>query len=58
MVSPQATAVLNYELMDFSDISSDLPDVMTTTCVNDIPDHEDISDSEHLNNIQHGVWFT
>ena len=46
-----------YEKMDFSDISSDLPDIMTTTSDDDIPDLEDILDSAHLDNIQHGVWF-
>ena len=55
--TPQDAAVLNYELMDFSDISSDLPDIIMTTSDNDIPDLVDISDSEHLDNIQHRVWF-
>ena len=51
---PQDAVVLNYELMDFSDISSDLPDIMMTTIDDDIPDLED---SKHLYNIQHTVWF-
>ena len=55
--TPQDEAVLNYGLMDFSDIPSDLPDIMMTTSDNDIPDLEDILNSEHLNNIQHRVWF-
>ena len=55
--TPQDTAVLNYELMDFSDILSDFPDIMMTTSDDDIPDHVDISDSEHLDNIQHRAWF-
>ena len=55
--TPQDIAVLNYELMDFSDISSDLPDIMMTTSDNDIPDLENISYSEHLINTQHRVWF-
>ena len=36
--------------MDFSDISSDLPDIMTTTSDDDIPNLEDILDSAHLDN--------
>ena len=44
--------------MDFGDISSDLPDMMTPISDDDIPDLVDISDSEHLDNIQHRVWFT
>ena len=55
--TPQDAAVFHYELMDFSDISSDLPDVMMTTSDDDIPDLVDISDSKCLDNIQHGVWF-
>ena len=55
--TPQDGAVLNYKVMDFIDISSDLPDIMVTTSDADIPDLDDISDSEHLNNIQHRVWF-
>ena len=51
----QDEAVLNYELMDFSDISSDLPDIMMTMSDDDIPDLVDIS--ECLDNIQHGEWF-
>ena len=55
--TPQEAAVINYELMDFSDISSDLPEIMTTMSDNDIPDLVDNLDSEHLDNIQHDVWF-
>ena len=51
------TVVLNYELMDFNDMSSDLPDTVMTRGNNDIPDLVDISDSEHLDNVQHKVWF-
>ena len=58
---PQLTllheAVLHYELMDFHDISLDLPDIMITTNNEDIPDLVDVSDLEHLNNIQHRVSF-
>ena len=53
--TPQGTTVCNYELMDFSDITSDLPDIMTTTCDDDIPHLVDIS--ECLDNIQHKAWF-
>ena len=49
--TPQDAAVVYYEQMDFSDISSDFPDIMMTTSDYDIPDLEDISDSEHLDNI-------
>ena len=52
---PQGAAVLNYELMHFSDISSDLHDIMMTTSDDDIPDLVDIS--ECLDNIQHKAWF-
>ena len=52
---PQSATVLNYEVMVFSDISSDIPDIMTTGSDNDIPDLVDIS--ECLDNIQHNVWF-
>ena len=55
--TPEDAAVFHYELMDFSDISSDFPDIMTTTSENDIPDLVDILDAEHLDYIQHGVWF-
>ena len=55
--TPQDAAVLNYELMDFNDISSDLPDIMTTTSDDDIPDLMDILNSEHLDNIQHKARF-
>ena len=51
----QDVAVFNYELMDFRDISPDLPDIMMTTRDDDIPDLVDISDSDHLHNIQHRV---
>ena len=53
--TPQGDAVLDYELLDYSDISSDLPDVMMTTSEDDIPDLVDIS--ECLDNIQYKVWF-
>ena len=43
--------------MDFSDISSDLPDIMMTMSDNDIPDLVDISNSEHLDNIQYKAQF-
>ena len=43
--------------MEFSDISSDLPDIMMTTSDDDIPGLVNILDSEHLDNIQHGAWF-
>ena len=55
--TPQDAAVFCYELMNFTNISSDLPDIMTTTSDNDIPDLEDILASEHLDNIQHVTWF-
>ena len=55
--TPQDAAVFCYELMDFSDISSDLPDIMMTTSDDYIPDLVNISDSECLDNIQHRVWF-
>ena len=47
--TPQNEAVFNYDPLDFSDISSDLPDIMTTTSDIDIPDFNDVSDA---------VWFT
>ena len=50
--SPQDAAVFHYEQMDFSDIL-DLPDIMKATSDGNIPDLEDISDSAHLDNIQH-----
>ena len=37
-------AVFNYEQMDFSDISSDLPDIMMMMSDTDIPDLADVSD--------------
>ena len=42
-------AMLSYKQMDFSDISSDLPDIMMTTSDTDIPDFVDVLDA---------VWFT
>ena len=61
MVLPQSTphgaAVLNYEQMEFSDISSDFPDNMMTTSNDDIPDLEDISNFEQMDNIKHEAWF-
>ena len=49
--TPQGAIVLNYEQIDFSDIPSDFPDIMMTTSDNDIPDFEDIPNSEHMDNI-------
>ena len=49
--TPQNATMLNYEQMDFIDISSDFPDIMTTTSDDDIPDLVDISD--FLDNMQH-----
>ena len=46
---PQNEAMCNYDLLDFSDISSDLPDIMTTTSDFDIADLDDVSNA---------VWFT
>ena len=54
--TPQGTTVLNYMQMDFSDISSDFPDIMMTTSDDDIPNLADIS--ECLDNMQHKAWFT
>ena len=56
--TPQHEAVLNYEQMDFCNISSDLPDIMTTMSDDDIPDLVDILNSEHLDNIQHTASLT
>ena len=53
--TPKGATVLNSDLMDFSDISSDLPDIMTTASDDDIPDLMDIS--ECLDNIQHEALF-
>ena len=53
----QDAAVFCYELMDFSDISSDLPDIMMTASEDDIPDLVNASDSECLDNIQHRECF-
>ena len=41
-------AMFNYDPLDFSDISSDLPDIMMTTSDVDIPDLDDVLDA---------VWF-
>ena len=49
--TPQSATVLNYEQMDFSDISSDFLEIMMTKSDNDIPDHVDIS--KCLDNMQH-----
>ena len=46
---PQNEGVFNYNLMDFSDITSDLPDIMTTTSDTDIHELEDVFDA---------AWFT
>ena len=43
--TPQNEAVFNYKQMDFSDISSDLPDIIMATDDNDIPDFDDASDA-------------
>ena len=53
--TPQGAAVLNYEQMDFSDISSDFPDIIMTTSNEEIPDLKDIS--ECLDNMQCEAWF-
>ena len=45
--SPEDKAVPHYELMDLSDISSDIQDVMTTTSDEDIPDLEAILDFKY-----------
>ena len=55
--TPQDAVVLNYELMDFSDISSNLPDIMMKTSDDYILDLLDITDSECLDNIQCGASF-
>ena len=55
--TPQGAAIFCYEVMDFSDISSNLPDIMMTTSDDDIPDLEDISYSECRDNIQQRGWF-
>ena len=46
--TPWNEAVFYYNLMDFSNISSDLPDIMMTTSDNDIPNLVDVSDA---------IWF-
>ena len=51
--TPKAEAVFHYELMDFSDISSNLPGIMMTMSYDDIPNLVDVSDSEYLD----AVWF-
>ena len=48
----QDVAVFCYEPMEFSDISSDLPDMMMTTTNDNIPGFVNISDSECMDNIQ------
>ena len=45
---PHNEAKFNYDLMDFSDISSDLPDIKMMTSDADIPYLDDVSDA---------VWF-
>ena len=52
--TPQGATVLNYEEMDFSDISSGFPGIMTTHD-NDTPDLVDISECQDT--IQHKAWF-
>ena len=44
----QNETVFNYDLMDFSDISSDLPDIIMMTSDTDIPELDDVLDV---------VWF-
>ena len=46
--TPQNEAVFNYDQMDFSEISSDLQDIMTITSDTDIPNLDDVSDA---------VWY-
>ena len=46
--TPWHEAVFNYDPMDFSDISSDLPDIITMSSDPDIPYLDDVSDA---------VWF-
>ena len=55
--TPWNEAVLNYEQMDFSHISIDLPAVMTTMNDEEIPYLVELLNSEHLDNIQHETWF-
>ena len=43
--------------MDFSDISADLPNIMTTRSDDDITDLVDLLISEHLDSIQHEARF-
>ena len=45
---PQNEAVFNYNQMDLSDISSDLPDIMMTMSDAGIPDLADVSDAVWL----------
>ena len=47
--TPWNKAVFNYKQMDLSDISSDIPDIMTRTSDTDIPDFNDVFNA---------VWFT
>ena len=42
---PQTEALFTYDPMEFSGISSDLPDIMTTTSNADIPDLDDVLDA-------------
>ena len=46
--TPQNEAVYDYEQMDFSDISSDLPDIMMMASDTDIPDLVDVLDAVWL----------
>ena len=46
--TPWNEVVFYYDPMDFSDISSDLPDIMMITSDNDIPDLVDVANA---------VWF-
>ena len=43
--TPQNEAVFDCDLKDFSDISSDLPDIMMMTSDDGIPDLNDVSDA-------------
>ena len=42
---PKSETMFNYDPMDFSDISSGLPDIMTTTSDTDLPNLDDIMDA-------------
>ena len=46
--TPKSEAVFNYEQMNCSDVSLDLPDIMMTTSDADIP---------YLDNALDAVWF-